>query len=99
MDPSQILWLVLGLAAGLVIATLALLTLRKPRQTPLPQTRSIWFVAAMISGMTLVSIAFKVSERIPDITLIDVGAVAVTGILTLVFVTLGLLPTPQKRVG
>lgn len=99
MDPSQILWLALALAAVLVVLLLMALTLRKPRKNTYPYTRSAWFVAAMISGMTLVSIALKVSDRIPNVTFVDVGAVVITGILTLVFLTLGLLPSPQNRVG
>lgn len=57
---------------------------------PAPAARTAWLMAATTSGTMLLLIAAKVGSLIPTATAVDVGALAATGVLTGVFLAIGL---------
>ncbi len=61
----------------------------------LKSNKTTWLFAASTSAVTLVFIAAKVLDVIPGATFIDVAALAITGILTGLF--LGLSLTTRVR--
>lgn len=89
MNANTAIWL----GAALLIAGLAVflaVRLQPARRNALRSGQGWWFLAAGTSAMTLLSIAATVVQRLPDATVIDIGAVAVTGILTGLFLGFGL---------
>lgn len=89
MNANTVTWL----GAAVLLAGLAVflaVRLQPARRNTLRSGPGWWFLAAWTSAMTLVSIAATVVQQLPDATVIDVGAVAVTGILTGLFLGLGL---------
>ena len=63
-----------------------------------PRTvRSAWLTAAATSGTVLLFVGAKVLDIVPRVTAMDVGAVAVTGVLTGLFLGFGLRSTGQGR--
>ncbi len=70
----------------------ALRTIRRPPVRPTLAVRTAWLVGATTSGTMLIFIATKVGDLIPNATAVDAGALAVTGVLTGAFLTLGLTP-------
>ena len=59
--------------------------------------RTVWLVAAMTTGTMLVFIGATVVDLIPEATVIDVAALALTGILTGFFLALALWPTDSQH--
>jgi len=98
MNNTQVIWLAVTLVSVVVVVLLALAVLRRQRVRPTPVVRTAWLVAATTSGTMLIFIAAKVSDLIPNATAVDVGALAVTGILTGVFLAFGLKPSPSNGV-
>ena len=88
MNGLQGIWL----AAALLSAVLVALAVRHPRAGPAQSERAAWLVGATTSGLVVIWIAAKVTHVLPHATAVDVGALAVAGILTGVFLTLGLKP-------
>jgi len=94
MNIPQLIWLAAALAGVLVVVPLALLVVRRQPARPAPAVRIAWLVAATTSGMMLISIGAKVADLIPNATVVDAGALAVTGILTGLFLALAVKPSP-----
>lgn len=98
MNGTQVLWLGVALVNVVVVLLLALRTVRRQPAQPSRGARTAWLVAATTSGTVLILIVAKVGDLIPNSTPVDVAALAVTGVLTGVFLTLGLKPTAGNGV-
>jgi phosphoglycerol transferase MdoB-like AlkP superfamily enzyme len=98
MNWTQTLWLVVALISIVALVPLAFKALQHRPTRSTPAIRTAWLVGATTSGTMLVFIAAKVSDLIPNATAVDVGALAITGILTGFFLALGLKPTHTNEV-
>ena len=98
MNGTQRLWLATALVCFVVVVLLALTTVQRQPVRPTRAVRTAWLVGAMTSGTMLILIAAKVGDVIPNATVVDVGALAITGVLTGAFLALGLTPEPSDEV-
>ena len=99
MNWMQSSWLIAVTIGAAVLVALAY-TLRRRRPTrSTPAVKAAWLVGAATSGTLLVSIAAKVIEILPNATVVDVGALAITGVLTGLFLAFGLMPTDAGAQG
>ena len=96
MNIAFVFWIALTVFTLVIAVVLAIAIFRSP-QKPTTSTKAIWLAAASISGMVLFGIGTKVSELIPHATVVDVGALAITGVLTGIFLALGLQPLPKDK--
>lgn len=98
MTNTHALWLAAALVGVIAVAGLALAVLRPRPGRPTLGVRTAWLVAAATIVTTLIFIAVRVIDLIPNATVVDVGALEVAGGLTGVFLALGLKPSPNNGV-
>ncbi len=98
MEFNQAIWLAGTLIGVVAIAGLSFVMLRREPARSTPGRRGLWLLAATTSGTLLTFISATVTGLLPNATAIDVGALALTGILTGVFLALGLRPSSDHGV-
>jgi hypothetical protein len=86
----QLLWVGVALMSLVAVVRLMLKVVPGREKPSTPATKIAWLVAATTSGTMLVLIAAKVSDLLPNATIVDVGALAITGVLTGMFLAFGL---------
>lgn len=91
MDVITVVWLGIAVAVGLILVALGtwLRTQFKGRSTV--ASKSVWPIAFLISALTLVSIGSKVLNLKSAVTLVDVAALSITGVLTGAFFSFWLM--------
>jgi len=92
MTAQTFVWLgIMALTALAVAAITWRLTHRRSAGVPPlpPRLRGVWLLAAIVSFAILISIATEVLDRLPNVTAIDLAALAVTAVLTGFFFVLG----------
>jgi hypothetical protein len=91
MNVNTVVWLGITIAVGLILVASGawLLTQFKGRSTL--ASKSVWLVASLISTLMLVSIGSKVLNLMSAVTLVDVAALSITGVLTGVFFSFWLM--------
>jgi hypothetical protein len=92
MNWMQSLWVAVAFISLVAILLLAF-QLRRRTKRSTPAVKTAWLVAATASATMLVFIAAQVIAVIPNATVIDVGALAITGVLTGLFLAFALMPT------
>lgn len=93
MTAQSIVWLgIMALTALAVAAITWRLTHRRGTGVPPlpPKLRGVWLVAAIVSFAMLIFIASEVRDLLPNITAIDIAALAATAVLTGFFFVLGI---------
>lgn len=90
---KQAIWLASTLISVVAIVGLSFVIPRREPARSTPGRRGLWLLAATTSGTLLTFISATVIGLLPNATAIDVGALALTGILTGVFLALGLEPS------
>ena len=86
----QALWTLIALISIVALIPLGARVLRRRREQSALTRRNTWLIAATSSATMLVFIAAKVGDIIPNATAVDVGALAITGVLTGLFLGFGL---------
>ena len=97
MSISQGLWLFIAFAVVIAVVLVMLMARRGQEARPNLAIRTAWLVSATISGAMCIFVAAKVGELVPNATIVDVGAVALLGILTGVFLALGLKRSARDK--
>lgn len=88
-----ILWTIMALVGLTAVIVRMMATLgRDGAKRSTLATKTAWLVAATTSGTMLVFIAAKVSDILPNAIAVDVGALAVAGVLTGLFLAFALMP-------
>lgn len=90
MNVNTAVWLGVAVAVGLMLAALGAWLLSRLKGRSMVASKSVWPVASLISAFTLVSIGAKVLSLTSAVTLVDVAALSITGILTGAFFSLWL---------
>lgn len=93
MNWTQTLWMIMAVTMAFAVTSLVFMVRRRQGNRSNATIKTVWFIAATTSGTMLVSIAAKVIDVLPNATVIDVGALAITGILTGLFLAFALTPT------
>ncbi len=93
----NLFWIVSGSLTVTALVTI-LLSANRHQWMPASQTaRAFWLMAAMSTGALLIFIGATVSDLIPDNTMVDDGALAVTGNLTGFLLVHGPWPNDSKH--
>lgn len=82
MNVNTAVWLGVAVAVGLMLAALGAWLISRFKGQSMVASKSVWPVASLISALTLVSIGAKVLNLMSGVTLVDVAALSITGILT-----------------
>jgi len=99
MNGIESLWMVAALASLAAVMLPVITILRRGQKRSTRATQAAWLVAATTSGTMLVFIGAQVVDILPNATAIDVGALAVTGVLTGMFLAFALLSNRSSTVG